>query len=96
MELEKSKEILETICEMEINSICFPKGLFDKHAIKKASEVGYNQQFSSLPGSYHFEVFPFVRRRSLVQFAAEKEFRSILRGGDNILYNRYYKKHFVR
>ena len=96
MELKKSKEILESICETEIDSICFPKGMFDKYVIKKALEVGYHKQLSSLPGSYHSEVFPSVKRRSLVQFAAEKEFRSILRGGDNILYNWYYKKHFVK
>jgi len=96
MELQKSKEILESICETEINSICFPKGLFDKFVIEKSSEVGYNKQFSSLPGSYHSEVFPSVKKRSLVQSASEKEFRSILKGGDNILYDWYYKKHFVR
>jgi len=95
-ELQKSKEVLESICETEINSICFPKGLFDKSVIKKSSEVGYNKQFSSLPGSYHYEVFPSVKRRSLVQSAAEKEFKSILKGGDNILYYWYYKKHFVK
>ena len=96
MELKKSKEVLESICETEINSICFPKGLFDKSVIKKSSEVGYNKQFSSLPGSYHSEVFPSVKRRSLVQSASEKEFKSILKGGDNILYYWYYKKHFVK
>ena len=95
-ELQKSKEVLESICETEINSICFPKGLFDKSVIKKSSEVGYNKQFSSLPGSYHSEVFPSVKRRSLVQSASEKEFKSILKGGDNILYYWYYKKHFVK
>ena len=96
MELQKSKEVLESICDTEINSICFPKGLFDKSTIKESSEVGYNKQFSSLPGSYYSEVFPSVKRRSLVQFASEKEFKSILKGGDNILYYWYYKKHFVK
>ena len=72
MELQKSKEVLESICETEINSICFPKGMFDKSVIRKALKVGYDKQFSSLPGSYHSEVFPSVKRRSLVQFAAEK------------------------
>ena len=96
MELKKSKEILESICETEIDSICFPKGMFDKYVIKKALEAGYHKQFSSLPGSYYSEVFPSVKRRSLVQFASEKEFKSILKGGDNILYYWYYKKHFVK
>ena len=95
-ELQKSKEILESICETEINSICFPKGMFDKSVIKKTLELGYKKQFSSLPGAYYSDVYPSVKRRSLVQFALEKEFRSILKGGDNILYNWYYKKHFVR
>jgi len=96
MELKKSKEVLELICETEIDSICFPKGLFDKSTIEKSLEAGYNKQFSSLPGSYYSEVFPSVKRRSLVQSASEKEFKSILKGGDNILYYWYYKKHFVR
>ena len=96
IELKKSKEILESICDAEINSICFPKGMFDKSVIKKVLEVGYDKQFSSLPGPYYSEVFPSVKRRSLVQSASEKEFKSILKGGDNILYYWYYKKHFVR
>ena len=95
-ELQKSKEILESICETEINSICFPKGMFNKSIIKKSSEAGYDKQFSSLPGAYHSEVFPSVKRRSLVQSVAEREFKSILKGGDNILYYWYYKKHFVK
>ena len=94
--LKKSKEVLESICETEIDSICFPKGMFDKYVIKKSSELGYNKQFSSLPGPYCSEVFPSVKRRSLVQSASEKEFKSILKGGDDILYYWYYKKHFVR
>ena len=79
--------------------------MFNGLVIKKSLELGYEKQFSSLPGSYYADVFASssesdylssVRRRSLVQFSAEKEFRSILKGGDNILYNWYYKKHFVR
>ena len=96
MELKKSKEILESICDAEINSICFPCGMFDKSVIKKALEVGYDKQFSSLSGPYCSEVFPSVKRRSIVQFASEKEFKSILKGGDNILYYWYYKNEFVR
>ena len=37
-----------------------------------------------------------VKKRSLVQSTSEKEFKSILKGGDNILYYWYYKKHFVK
>tara|TARA_Y100001968_G_C19400780_1_gene740884 strand:+ start:349 stop:1110 length:762 start_codon:yes stop_codon:yes gene_type:complete len=104
-ELQKSKEILESICKNKINSICFPKGMFNRLVIKKALELGYEKQFSSLPGSYYANIFApssqdncflSVRRRSLVQFSEENEFRSILNGGDTILYNWYYKKHFVR
>ena len=93
-ELLKSKKLLEGICGVEINSICFPKGLFSTKVVDIASKVGYETQYSSLPGNYYNEVFPTVKRRSLVQFLSEREFRSILRGGDHFFYYWYKIKHF--
>ena len=43
-EIQKSKEVLESTCETEINSICFPKGMFNRSVIKKSSEAGYDKQ----------------------------------------------------
>jgi len=95
-ELRKSKQILDEICGVEINSICFPKGLFSKRVVEIATKIGYTTQYSSLPGNYYNEVFPTVKRRSLVQFSSEKEFFSILKGGDHFLNYWYTKKHFSR
>ena len=95
-ELWKSKQILEEICGDEINSICFPKGLFSKRVVEIATKIGYTTQYSSLPGNYYNEFFPTVKRRSLVQFSSEKEFCSILKGGDHFLNYWYTKKHFSR
>ena len=95
-ELRKSKQILDEICGVEINSICFPKGLFSKRVVEIATKIGYTTQYSSLPGNYCNEFFPTVKRRSLVQFSSEKEFCSILKGGDDFLNYWYTKKHFSR
>jgi len=95
-ELRKSKQILDEICDVEINSICFPKGLFSKRVVEISTKIGYTTQYSSLPGNYYNEVFPTVKRRSLVQFSSEKEFCSILKGGDHFLNYWYTKKYFSR
>ena len=95
-ELRKSKQILDEICGVEINSICFPEGLFSKRVVEIATKIGYTTQYSSLPGNYYNEVFPTVKRRNFVQFSSEKEFCSILKGGDHFLNYWYTKKHFSR
>ena len=95
-ELLKSKELLEEICGTEINSICFPKGLFSKKVVDIATKVGYETQYSSLPGNYYNLIIPTVKRRSLVQFSSGKEFCSILKGGDHFFYYLYKIKHFKK
>jgi len=95
-ELSESKNILEKICNKDIDSICFPRGLFSIEINDIAKNVGYKKQYSSLPGAYSSEVFPSVKRRSLVQFFSSIQLKSVLRGGDDLLFNRYYKKHFKR
>ena len=95
-ELKESKEILEDLLNAPVDSICYPEGKFDKKTIHIAKKVGYKKQYSSLPGFFadRFEID--VIRRSLVQFALEKEFKAILKGGDHILAFWYKLKHFKR
>ena len=93
-ELICSKEILESLLGVTINDLCYPEGKFDRRVISYAREVGYINQYSLIPGAFLNELFKCVRRRSLVQFANEKDLRSILRGGDDILEKWYIKKHF--
>ena len=94
LELEESKRILTEICRTEIKSICFPKGLFNKKVIHIANKLSYKKQYCSIPGSYYDEDFQSVKKRSLVQFYHEKEFKNILHGGDHILSLWYKLKHF--
>ncbi len=95
-ELKDSKEFLENLLGVPINAVCYPEGKFNKITIDVAKSVGYNKQYSSLPGFFTNEVEDNVFRRSLVQFALEKEFLAILKGGDHILGFWYRFKHFKK
>ena len=95
-ELKESKKILENLLGTPVYSICYPEGKFNKKTIHIAKAVGYKKQYSSLPGFFVEKFENNVVRRSLVQFAQEKEFKAILRGGDNILVFWYKFKHFKR
>ena len=92
-EFLNSKKILEDICEKEITSICYPRGIFNDKVVDIASRI-YKLQYSSLPGNYYDEILPSVKRRSLVQFSSINNFRNILNGGDHFLYHWYKFKHF--
>ena len=93
-ELTYSKKILEGLVGVPINDLCYPEGKFDKRVVKIARDVGYINQYSLIPGAFLTELFKNVRRRSLVQYANKKSFKSILKGGDDILERWYIKKHF--
>ena len=95
-ELRDSKHNLESLLSTTIDSICYPEGKFNKKTIHIAMLVGYKKQYSSLPGFFADKFENDVVRRSLVQFAGEKEFKAILKGGDHILSFWYKLKHFKR
>ena len=96
IELLESKLELERLLGNDVNSLCFPEGKFNKKVIKLAEKVGYKILYSSLPGFYFNDFMPNVKRRSLVQFAGEEEFKAILKGGDYILAPWYKFKHFSK
>ena len=96
IELQKSKEILESLLDVKVDSICYPEGKFNDSAIEIAKSVGYQNQYSSLPGFFSCKFKDNVIRRSLVQFALTEEFKAILKGGDHILSFWYKLKHFGR
>lgn len=95
-ELQDSKFELENLIKQEVNSLCFPEGKFNSNVIEVAKNLGYTKLYSSLPGFYIDEFLPNVKRRSLVQFAGEKEFKAILKGGDHVLAFWYKLKHFKK
>ena len=93
-ELMKSKKNLEDLLECSIDAICYPEGKFDNKVINIADKLGYKKQYSSLPGFFSDKFNNNVTRRSLVQFALQKEFEAIIKGGDHILAFWYKFKHF--
>ena len=94
IELKKSKQILEDLLSVKISDLCYPEGKFSRKVIDMATDLGYNKQFSLIPGRYDKKLFKNVQRRSLVQHADDKEFKNILMGGDNILEKWYMFKHY--
>ena len=95
-ELEKSKNLLEGLLNDSVNTLCYPEGKFNNRVIELAEGVGYKRQYSSLPGFYFNDFLPNVKRRSLVQFAEDKEFKAILKGGDHVLAFWYKFKHYKK
>ena len=95
-ELENSKNLLEGLLNISVDCICYPEGRFSDLVVDLAQNVGYSRQYSSLPGFYFNDFLPNVKRRSLVQFAEEKEFKAILKGGDHVLAFWYKFKHYKK
>lgn len=48
-EIFKSKEILEEILKMEVNTLSFPYGAFNDRDVELAKDAGYEKVFSILP-----------------------------------------------
>ncbi len=95
-ELVNSKKLLEGLLNNSVDAICYPEGKFNNRVVELAEAVGYTRQYSSLPGFYFNNFLPNVKKRSLVQFAGEKEFKAILKGGDHVLAFWYKFKHYKK
>jgi len=96
IELENSKDSLENLLNCRVDAICYPEGEFNNSVVEIAKKAGYIRQYSSLPGFYFNDFLPNVKRRSLVQFAEENEFKAILKGGDHVLAFWYKFKHYKK
>ena len=90
-ELLDSKEWLSSNLAKDITSICLPLGRFSDHLVDLIKMYGYEEIFSSIPGSYDDMVYGRLRRRNLCQFASPFEFKMIIRGG-NMLFEKRYKR----
>ncbi|QXP60664.1 polysaccharide deacetylase family protein [Olleya sp. HaHaR_3_96] len=94
-ELAKSKEIIESLLNRKINSLCFPRGIFSDNTVRIAKALGYNDLYSSIPGSFRHKTKQFdIINRYLVQFASKKELRFTLNGGQDIFKDRITKQHY--
>ena len=94
-ELYESKSNLENLLGKSIDSICFPKGMFNNRVIDIAKKVGYSKQYSSLPGFYYDKFQNIVIKRSLVQSVNNSVFKGILKGADHVFFYWYKLKHFT-
>lgn len=93
-EFNESKTKLTAIVKDEVDSICFPKGFFNKKTVAMAYKLGYKRLYSSIPGDYS-EANKFnVIYRNLVQFSSPFDLKCILFGGLNLFKNRYTKQHY--
>lgn len=95
-ELLKSKESLECLIGENVHSVCYPKGSFSKSVMRIATEVGYTEQYSSLPGSSCNLFQDKSIRRNLLQFADVSEVKSVLRGAHKIFEKKYLNRQFKR
>ena len=95
-ELSTSKRFLESITGEEVKSLCFPKGSFSNPVIEIAEELGYKEQYSSLPGLSHDLFQGKVVRRNLLQFASVSEVKSVLKGAHMIFNRKYLSRQFKR
>ena len=95
-ELEHSKNYLEEILNQKVNSICYPKGLFNDDVVLMANKIGYNKQYCSIPGSYKNNKFSNVDNRKLAQSCNSKEFDLLLKGGMSVLKLWYQYKHYKK
>ena len=95
-EFIKSKQIIQSLTNQEVNSFCFPLGIFNDKIIDEALENGYKNLYSCIPGPYFKLINGSVIRRSIADNVSENYFRNILYGADYILSKWYQKKHYLK
>lgn len=91
-ELIKSKEYLSRFLGKEVAGICMPLGFFTHEILERIKQAGYTEIYSCIPGNITTKPFGLLTR-NICQYATPAEVRLILRGGNEILRNRYIKMH---
>ena len=92
VELKSSREELSKLLGKEVTSLCLPRGYFSDKLLNNAGTKEYLEVYSSIPGSYDNLIYG-MRRRNLCQFSSATEVKYILRGGNEIIKNRYVHLH---
>lgn len=91
-----SKRVIEEKTGQKVDLFCFPCGFFSSKVLELARKAGYGTLVTSIPG--RLSGLPFgggdLLPRCLVQNATAGEFLSVLRGGLNLLTERYMKQHW--
>lgn len=94
-ELGDAKKYISDKLSRPVSQLCFPQGRFNNRICDLALSLGYDVLFSSIPGNSDKRIVPGMVCRNLVQYASPQSFVSILHGGMNLLWKRYYKFHYM-
>jgi len=92
-ELSISRQKLEMLFGVKINSLCFPRGRFSNNIVNLAFNAGYDLLFTSIPGPVN--VNDKIQTRYLAQNLKFNQFKSVLKGGSDIFANHYKKLHKI-
>jgi len=95
-ELEDSKKYLENVLGYEVDSICFPQGLFSQTVIDKCKEYGYKKMYSSISGSYNHLKEKGLLCRHLLQDIPDPWVKYIIEGDSVLLRKHLAKLHYIK
>lgn len=94
-ELGGSKKYLSQLLNKEVDEICLPIGYFSTRLLTVLKQYDYNEVYSSIPGNYSEKIFEVLRPRNLCQFASPLEVKFFLRGGGEMIKERYKRLHHL-
>lgn len=92
-ELGDSKTFLSELLGKKVTKMCLPLGYYNSHLLGQLKAYGYEEVYSSIPGNYYEPTKDGMVTRNLVQFASPTEVRLVLRGGNEMIKERYEKMH---
>lgn len=91
-ELTDSRNHLSKMLGREVTALCMPLGYYNPSLLNRIRQAGYTDIYSCVPGPA--DQHPLgMNTRNLCQYASPRELRLILRGGGDMLANRYLKLH---
>lgn len=93
-ELGESKKYLSEMLNKCVTEMCLPIGYFNDHLLEQLKAYGYEKVYSSIPGNYFEPTIGGMTTRNLVQYASPLEVKLMLRGGNEMIKNRYQKLHY--
>lgn len=95
-EILDSKSYIEDLLSAEVDTLCYPNGLFSEDVYQATLSHGYKDAWSVVDGDYYEEVMPHVKKRCLVQFSSLSELKKTLHGANRIMgrkhFNSTYRK----
>lgn len=95
-ELVGAKSELEKKLAIQIDALCFPKGLYNDQVVSVSIEAGYKKLYSSIWGGYYDLIGRGLICRNLVQDIPPFAIKYVLQGASPYLTKRYMKRHYKK